>query len=234
MSSHTEKEKVEREIALDSLVMDENLQVRTKLDDATIQKYVGVIKSGMEMPAISVARVDQMYMLVDGWHRVAAYRFIGLTKIKAVVVEATRSEARWLAADANLRHGLPLKNKEIQSVFKAYINARKHFDERGAFKSYRQIGRELGKTHHTIVSWTQRFFPTLAAKMGAETISYKDFPQPPDEPSNFAHEIRQSLEDAFDAFQATSDPDARSEIILYAEVLVGRMKGSGGYTLPDF
>lgn len=224
----------EVELHISDLVMDSKLQVRNKLDDGTIMRYVAVIKSEKEMPPIRVALVNKMHLLIDGWHRVEAHKFIGKRKIKAIVVEATRSDAKWMAAQANLEHGLPLKSKELQNVFKAYIESKQHMLPGGYYKSYRQIGREIGKTHHTIISWTRRFYPQLIGKMMSEDAGSNDFPRTTDDLSNYGEEVQQVLDMAYDGFQATSDPAARGWIIDYAEALVDRMKQSGGYIKPDF
>jgi len=113
-------------VVLSRLVRNPNLQVRRKLDQATINRYVEVLKAGNEMPPIKVAIINEAPVLIDGWHRVAAMEQLGLRDAEAIVQQATEKEAFWLAAKANLEHGLPLKKSELREVFRAYVKARQH------------------------------------------------------------------------------------------------------------
>src|SRR4051794_32576964 len=103
--------------------MDPKFQMRNDLNDAVIERYITTLKSEKEMPPIKVALVDGMYLLLDGWHRVEATKGLDRHKIKALVFEVSRSDALWIAAQANLEHALQLKSREIKNVFKAYIKA---------------------------------------------------------------------------------------------------------------
>src|SRR5690606_14857996 len=127
-----------------ALRRDPELQVRRRVDPATVQKYATVLTSGNEMPPISVGVVDGVPLVLDGWHRLAAREQIGLHDVEATVQRCSRREAFWLAAQANLRHGLPLKPSEQRAVFRAFIRARKHRKPNGGLMSYREITRELG------------------------------------------------------------------------------------------
>jgi ParB-like chromosome segregation protein Spo0J len=184
--SMTKHEGREVTLHINDLVMDPKFQMRNDLNDQVISRYVTVLKSEKEMPPIKVALIDKMYLLLDGWHRVEATKELGQHKIKAIVLEVSRTEALWIAASANLEHGLQLKGMELKNVFKAYIRAKQHVLPNGHYKSYRQIGREIGKTHHTVISWMKELYPKIAGAMMDEDVSYKDFDLPEPEPSNFS------------------------------------------------
>jgi hypothetical protein len=148
-------------ISLTQLMMSDEFQVRRKLDQATIARYENVLRSGATLPPVKVAKVDGIFILVDGFHRVAARERLEEATVEAEVIETTRTEAYWLAASANLQHGLPLKPAEIHEVFKAYIKARKHLKGRGQPKTYREIGAEIGKPHTTIRNWMKKDYPEI-------------------------------------------------------------------------
>lgn len=108
--------------------------------------------------------MDGTLYLVDGWHRVAAAIRRGEQIIDAVITDGTLREARWLAASANLTHGLPLTRAEKRRAFNAYVETGQHRD--GArYKSYGDIWRELAgiaRTHSTIRNWMREDHPKVA------------------------------------------------------------------------
>jgi hypothetical protein len=156
-----------KQVAIARLVRDKAYQIRRKLDYATIKKYADVYKSGKAMPPVTVALVNGMLVLVDGWHRVAALERIGRTEVEANITPNTEGEALWLAAQANLEHGLTLKSYEIRLVFKAYMKAKKNITGKHRLKTYREIAEDIGKPHTTIRLWMIKDFPRIARKMGS-------------------------------------------------------------------
>jgi hypothetical protein len=101
-----------RVLSLDTLVLDESLQVRQRLDDDTVDRYREVLS---ELPPVLVYDIDGTLYLTDGFHRVAAYRRDHQTSIPADVRTGTREEAEEAAISENARHGRPLArgDKEI-------------------------------------------------------------------------------------------------------------------------
>ncbi|WP_454918533.1 hypothetical protein [Xanthobacter sediminis] len=43
----------------------------------------------------------------------------------------TEAEAQWTATQANLTHGLPLKPREVRTVFQAHAKSKQHRTGRG-------------------------------------------------------------------------------------------------------
>lgn len=142
-------------------------QVRVRIDDATVRSYAGIMRGGGMMPPVSVARIDGALYLVDGWHRLEAAKLNGETFIEATVCDMSETAARWAAAQANLRHGLPLKSGERRAVFRAYVGSGHHRDG-VRFKSYREISADLANRvqHTTVRNWMQQDFPAVFAAMG--------------------------------------------------------------------
>jgi len=150
-------------LALEDIGRLDELQVRNKQDNATINAYMTSYKNGAEMPPVKVARINGGYFLVDGWHRVAALERLNEYQVEAVVVASTIEEARAYAATANLLHGLPLKKGELRNALKLYIKCKRHKNEYGVLKSYREMEEELGKRipYSTIRKWIRQDFPAL-------------------------------------------------------------------------
>jgi hypothetical protein len=157
-------------LEISQIIRESKYQVRSGSDKRTITKYRKVFLSGTKMPPITVAKVEDSYFLVDGWHRLAAFEQIDNGGcIEVEVIDTTHREVYWLAAKANLKHGLPLKSKEIRAVFRAYISARKHLDG-DRTRSYREIAQDIGglNSHMTIRRWMIKDFPKIAQRMGGE------------------------------------------------------------------
>jgi hypothetical protein len=122
-----------------------------------------------------VAIVGGAWYLTDGFHRIEAARLAGLAEIGAEARPAASiEEARWRAAVANLRHGLPLRKAEVREAFRRLIRAGGHrlpdkeARRRGRrFASYREIAAALGGivSHRTVVHWMHKDFPSVARAM---------------------------------------------------------------------
>src|SRR5205823_5428067 len=92
-----------RELPMDDLVLDPNLNLRDRLDDFTVERYV---ESWQRMPPVTVFEVDGRWLLADGLHRHAAAVTLGRNKIRAEVRVGTFNDALDFVASVNLFHGL--------------------------------------------------------------------------------------------------------------------------------
>jgi hypothetical protein len=189
-------------------------QIRGKLCQATVNRYAAAIKAGQQLPPLSVALVDGVPCLVDGYHRAAALELLGNTSAEAVVTTTTKPDARWMGAKANMQHGLPLKSKALREVFRVFIQTGQHRKGRGKLASYREIGQEIGRSHVTIRNWMAQDFPGLFKEYGQELSNGKgedampEKEQPPADAKPALERLAQVRRD----FQATSCPYAREAI----------------------
>lgn len=223
-----------KQVVISQLVRDKAYQVRNRLDKATIKRYAEVYRSGKPMDPIKVSLVKGMLILVDGWHRVAALELIGRETVEAIITENTEAEALWIAAQANLEHGLALKTAELRSVFKAYIRARQHLKGKNSYKSYREIGLDIGRRHTTIRNWMIKDFPKIARKMGG-TDEFKGKGEPEwCSGSDYREPAIRGLDEVYQTFQAMADPEARGSVISHAEQVIQAMKASSNWTLPKY
>jgi hypothetical protein len=222
-------------LAIKSIAKDRKFQVRKKLDGATVKRYENNYRTGHEMPPVKVAMVDGVPILVDGWHRVQALENLGAGHVEAEVQRATRREAHWLAASANLSHGLPLKQSELREVFRAYIKAERHIRPKGNLKSYREIAADLGKPHGTIYNWMRKDFPRVAAKLSGYEGGVGGLQEGPSaQASSHVISARAAMAQLTTAFSATSDANERGTIIDELEAALSEMKGSGNWSEPDY
>src|SRR6185312_5510909 len=71
-----------REVPLDDLVLDPNLNLRDRLDDFTVERYAD---SWDRLPPITVFEVEGRLLIADGFHRHAAAVMIGKGTLPAEV-----------------------------------------------------------------------------------------------------------------------------------------------------
>lgn len=93
-------------LPLDSIRTDTETQMRVAENSGTVGEYVEALERGCEFPAVTVFQVGDEYILVDGFHRMAAYRKRGLDTIQCIVKQGTLDDAREFACCANQDHGL--------------------------------------------------------------------------------------------------------------------------------
>jgi len=226
-----------KSVAIGELVLRPEFQVRRKLDAGTIKRYAAVMQSGQEMPPITVAVVEGVSILVDGWHRVQAMKSLGRDITLAVLVEGCdEAQVRWLAAQANLTHGLPLKSGEVREVFRAYVRAGKCWKGargRSQSKSYREIAKDLGglRTYGTIRTWMKKDFPRVFRRMSDSDnlfgMNGGDHPLPP---IDYLGPAKEALQEALALARGVTDPRERGELIALAEVTVQALKDAAPWT----
>jgi hypothetical protein len=217
------------ELSIAEIVRDPQFQMRNKLDASAVKRYSDQYKLDKDMPPVKVARVDETFLLVDGWHRLQALENLGRHLVEVEVHPATRKEALWMAAQANLEHGVPLKSAELRQVFRAYVKAGNHRTPKGRYKTYRDIAGEVGKSVGTIYGWMRRDFPRVAGKMSGEPGGGKGGLEPAPKVASEIAAARAGIEQLATAFRATSNPEDRETILREAEGIVSQMKETVGW-----
>jgi len=88
-------------------------RIYTHTIEEKVQEYQEAMAEGQEFPPITVWDKGWHYWLIDGMHRLIATKRLGKETIKAEVVElADELEARMLAIERNMLHGIPLSREE--------------------------------------------------------------------------------------------------------------------------
>ena len=160
------------EIDLDDLVLDPALNLRDKLDDDTVTRYMD---AWGRMPPVTVYEVEGRYLLADGFHRHAAAVTLGKKSMKAEIVEGTMAEAMDYVAGANLFHGLPLTRSERRRAIE--IRLRLHHDRSDRHLAEEMsVGRELvAKIRRMLVETHQ--IPAGTTRVGADGKTYPSLPK---------------------------------------------------------
>ncbi|SIO21359.1 hypothetical protein SAMN05444166_3028 [Singulisphaera sp. GP187] len=167
-----------RELPLDELVLDPNLNLRDRLDDFTVERYA---ESWDRLPPITVYEIDGRWLVADGFHRHASAITLGRRTIKAEIVEGSFEEALDFVSSVNLFHGLPLTRSERRRAVD--VKLRLHHDW-----SDRRMAEELGvsrelvaKTRRSLIEGNQ--IPNNPGRVGADgkTYSSAGLPKDPNE-----------------------------------------------------
>jgi hypothetical protein len=156
-----------RDVPLDDLVLDPNLNLRDRLDPEAVERYV---EAWDRMPPVTVFEVDGRWLLADGFHRHAAGVTAHKTRIKAEVRPGTFAEALDFVAGANLFHGLPLTRVERRRAVEVKLRLNHE-------KSDRRLAEELGVGRELVARVRRQLVesgqvPDGATRVGADGKVY--------------------------------------------------------------
>jgi hypothetical protein len=191
-----------RELPLDELVLDPNLNLRDRLDDFTVERYA---EAWQRMPPVTVFEVDGQWLLADGFHRHASAVVLGRKTIPAEIRPGSHADALDHVAGVNLFHGLPLTRAERRRAVD--IKLRLHHDW-----SDRRLAEELGVSRE-LVARTRRGLidagqvPNNPERVGADGKVYPSagLPKDPNERLPKGKPVAQQ-EDPRDRGGRESDP----------------------------
>jgi hypothetical protein len=139
-----------KELKLADLTIDQEVNIRERLDKGTVQTYMDVFAS---LPPIVVFTEgkgkDKVLTVADGFHRCEAARKLKLETIKAEIRTGGREGALEFAALANLSHGRNLTLAERdQAIARLYATK----DSKGKRKfTQRALATQLGMSQQTIL-----------------------------------------------------------------------------------
>jgi hypothetical protein len=227
------------EILLSNIVIDEELQSRsTILDEAQVKRYSIAMRQGDEFPPITLARIDNVLFLIDGFHRHAAASANGNLVLQAVIKDMKREEAKWEGGKKNLQHGLPLKPKDKLPMFKAYISAGGHRKKkRGAFKTYREMAEDFHGhlAHSTVLKWMKRYYPSIHKAIGQRELRGEGRGGLPESDNGDIYYARamEGINTARQLSPALTSPEKRYDLIRATERALLEMKKLP-HVAPDF
>lgn len=230
--AHGEPQWAEKYVPLGTIIKHKPFQIRKRLDAGAIRRYREMTTAGMVAPPIKVALIRGRHYLLDGWHRMEAGALTTAgDDVWALVAPMTDKQARWVAADANTGHGVPLKAGEIRGLFGAFIKSGRNKKADGTLMSYRELGAALGKPHTTIRNWVERDFPVLFRSLAADGIGNVSPAMPPstwvsldDERIGQAHEAARTLQQIGDVLTTA---EARGDLMLILQRTLRALQDSG-------
>jgi ParB-like chromosome segregation protein Spo0J len=166
-----------REIPLDDLVLDQNLNLRDRLDDFTVERYAD---SWERLPPITVFQVDDRLLVADGFHRHAAAVMLGKRTIRAEIREGSFTDALDFVASVNLFHGLPLTRAERRRAVEVKLKLHHDWSDRRMAEEL-AVSRELvAKIRRQLIE--SRQIPNLPGRVGADGKLYTSAGLPKEQP----------------------------------------------------
>jgi ParB-like chromosome segregation protein Spo0J len=96
-------------IALETIVIDERVQIRKTIEEDTIRKYADSFE---KLPPIVIFETPGGLILADGFHRCGAARRLGRNAIRAQVRSGTWNDAAMFSVTANTSNGRGLTVSE--------------------------------------------------------------------------------------------------------------------------
>jgi transcriptional regulator with XRE-family HTH domain len=128
------------EILISSILIKPDYYPRFQTDPLRIKEFVENMECGETYPPVNVAKDDAtgFYVLLDGKHRIEAYKLRGVDKILAFIFPVKKEHWLMTAARFNSKSSKPLTPEEIkQIIIRSWENGIKDTDE---------IAREMGRT----------------------------------------------------------------------------------------
>jgi hypothetical protein len=164
-----------REVPLDDLVLDPNLNLRDRLDDFTVERYAD---SWDRLPPITVYNIDDRLLVADGFHRHAAAVMLGKRTIRAEIIEGTFTDALDFVSSVNLFHGLPLTRAERRRAVEVKLKLHHDWSDRRMAEEL-AVSRELvAKIRRQLIE--SRQIPNLPGRVGADGKLYTSAGLPKD------------------------------------------------------
>lgn len=134
----------DRTLMIEEVREHSDLQLRANgLSLPHVNKLARQIEAGKILPPIKVAAIGAALYVVDGFHRLHAYRKAKEHSLPAQVARMSLAEAREEARLANTTHGKGLGRADKQKAWAAFIADGGHLDDEGHTKSSRAIEAEL-------------------------------------------------------------------------------------------
>ncbi len=191
-----------RDLKLDDLVLDQDLNLRDRLDDATIERYA---EAWPKLPAVTVYEVDGRWLLADGFHRHAAAVALGKKTIHAEVRQGAFEDALDFAAGVNLAHGLPFNRNERRRAVEIKLRLHPEWADR-------RLSEELGVSRDLIAKVRKGLvdsgqIPAGQGRVGSDGKTYPASGSPaarePDRPRK--HDPKAERDDPRDRGQREAD-----------------------------
>lgn len=166
-----------RNVPLDDLVLDPNLNLRDRLDDFTVERYAD---SWERLPPITVYEVDGKWLVADGFHRHAAAVMLGKRSIPAEIVVGSFTDALDFVASVNLFHGLPLSRSERRRAVELKLKLHHDWSDRRMSEEL-AVSRELvAKIRRQLIEGSQ--IPNNPGRVGSDGKLYTSAGIPREQP----------------------------------------------------
>lgn len=102
-----------QKIDIGLIVLDREYYPRVQSNWQTVARYADALRAGEVFPPVEAVKRGREYVVIDGWHRVLAYKQVG-TAMVMVIVHVGLPRKRWLlkAAELNRRNGRQMSKQD--------------------------------------------------------------------------------------------------------------------------
>ena len=130
------------------IIYREDLYPRLKHDPLIVQKYAE------DLTVLPPIEINQDNILIDGWHRLTAFRKAGKESINVVVIK-TASDARLkeLAVEKNSKYGMQLSQEDKEAYAREIYNIT---PEKKRTAKKKHIAKILSVSERTISGWLSK------------------------------------------------------------------------------
>lgn len=198
-------------VRIEDIVRDKEVQVRVDgLDPAKVEEYRYRVENDSEAPPIDVFSLGNgKYLLAAGFHRVEAYYQAGRVTIPAYVRQGDIKDARELAEQDNLNHGLPYTLADKKNIYqRRLVDGRTWFGldpisgEIKQLASDRDIAKDLGVSAMTIGRWKKDLITVTGVTVDASKTVGAD---------GKVRDVSQIRQTAAKRFESRQEDEARFE-----------------------
>ena len=108
---------MKRIIPISKVKIEEKTYPRTHVDWITCARYYNALRSGAKFPPIIVAEFEDKYFLIDGAHRLKAFKDNKEIHIQAEVLKGLNKKQIYLeAVKSNITHGKQFSTQEVTNI----------------------------------------------------------------------------------------------------------------------
>ena len=126
-------------VNINNIAYDQGIYPRFSTDTDRIKYFFELLECGVHFPPLKVVKHDNLYVLLDGNHRLGAYRLADFPKVEVELMEIEKQHWRLAAARFNNLSSKPLQRDEIKNtILKAW--------EVDGIRDAREIAHHLGCT----------------------------------------------------------------------------------------
>ncbi len=166
-----------RNVPLNDLILDPNLNLRDRLDDFTVERYAD---SWDRLPPITVYEIDGKWLVADGFHRHAAAVMLGKRTMHVEIRVGTFTDALDFVSSVNLFHGLPLTRSERRRAVEVKLKLHHDWSDRKMAEEL-AVSRELvAKIRRHLIEGNQ--IPNNPGRVGSDGKLYTSAGIPREQP----------------------------------------------------
>ena len=111
-----------QEIKVGEIIVDDEIQSRTGLNEQYINEYHEEVERGVQFPPVELFFDGQYYFLTDGFHRHQAFKKAGKKTISAIIHKGDRRKAILYSVGVNANHGIRRTNEDKQKVVRKLLD----------------------------------------------------------------------------------------------------------------